>query len=61
MNSYGRVIEDPFYDDDGVLVDEDADWEDVVDMPSDEYIDPAEWDMAFPPLDNYDPFATINS
>ena len=52
---YGRLIEDPFYDDDGVLVDKDYDWQDI------ETIDPAEWDAAFPQPENYDPYATINS
>ncbi len=27
--TYWKLNEDPFYDEDGVLVDEDADWEDV--------------------------------
>jgi hypothetical protein len=29
MSGFGMLIEDPFYDEDGVLIDEDADWEDV--------------------------------
>ena len=29
--TFHRINEDPFYDDDGNLVDEDADWEDVKD------------------------------
>lgn len=51
MTKFWQLNEDPFYDDDGVLVDED-------------YIDPEEWDEAFPPEEvdeNYDPFATVNS
>lgn len=57
MNSpgYKPLVEDPFYDEDGVLADEDYDWQDI------ETIDPAEWDAAFPQQENYDPYATINS
>lgn len=33
MSRFGMIVEDPFYDEDGVLIDEDADWEDL-----DEYI-----------------------
>lgn len=29
MSRFGMIVEDPFYDDDGVLVDEDADLEEV--------------------------------
>ena len=29
MSRLGMITEDPFYDEDGVLIDEDADWEDV--------------------------------
>ena len=29
MSRFGMITEDPFYDEDGVLIDEDADWEDV--------------------------------
>jgi hypothetical protein len=29
MTKFWQVNEDPMYDDDGVLVDEDADWQDV--------------------------------
>jgi hypothetical protein len=57
MNSpgYKPLVEDPFYDEDGVLADEDYDWQDI------DTIDPAEWDAAFPQQENYDPYATINS
>ena len=27
--SYGMIVEDPFYDEDGVLIDEDSEWEDA--------------------------------
>jgi len=53
--TFHRINEDPTYDDDGNCVDED-------------YIDPAEWDKAFPkekPEDCYiidcDPYGTVNS
>lgn len=29
MSRFKMTTEDPFYDDDGVLIDEDADWEDI--------------------------------
>ena len=29
MSRFGMIVEDPFYDDDGQLIDEDADWEEV--------------------------------
>ncbi len=48
MNRYGMIYEDPFYDDDGVLIDEDADLEDL-----DQYIDGEEA--------SYDPYDTVNS
>lgn len=31
MSYPGQLFEDPMYDEDGVLVDEDADWEDIED------------------------------
>jgi hypothetical protein len=51
------TIEDPFYDEDGVLIDEDAN---IDELDTDEYIDPNEWDIAFPPV-SYNPFDTVNS
>lgn len=53
---YGMIVEDPFYDEDGVLIDEDATEE--------------EWDRAFPPatkeeidamLEDLNPYNTVNS
>jgi hypothetical protein len=49
-----KTYEDPFYDDDGVLIDEDANWEDIKeevkqDIPEACYV-----------MD-CDPFSTINS
>ena len=29
MSGFGMIIEDPFYDEDGQLIDEDAEWEDI--------------------------------
>jgi hypothetical protein len=43
-----KIFEDPTYDEDGSLIDE-------------EFIDPAEWEEAFPDDGVYDPFETINS
>jgi hypothetical protein len=36
MSSFGMTIEDPFYDEDGVLVDEDVEWNDNLDETTDE-------------------------
>ncbi len=54
MSRFGMIIEDPFYDDDGVLVDEDANWQDIkeeiqYDVPEACYIQ------------DCDPYSTINS
>jgi hypothetical protein len=57
MASFGMTIEDPFYDEDGVLIDEDSA---LTELDTDEYIDPNEWDIAFPPV-SYNPFDTVNS
>lgn len=46
--SYGMIVEDPFYDEDGVLIDEDADWEDIEDLIE-------QGDVS------YDPHDTVNS
>lgn len=56
--TYWKLNEDPTYDEDGVLVDED-------------HIDPEEWDAAFPEktskeveacyIQDCDPYSTINS
>lgn len=52
-----RTYEDPFYDDDGVLIDEDADWEDIK-QTVDEVV--SEKPEACYIMD-CDPFSTINS
>ena len=52
MNRFGMITEDPFYDEDGVLIDEDAEWEDV---------DTSELDELGIDTGNFDPFDTINS
>lgn len=49
MSYYGMVTEDPMYDDDGVLVDEDGCGPDMLDLG--ELIDEV----------GFDPFDTINS
>ena len=52
MSRFGMIVEDPFYDDDGQLIDEDADWADIDDSELDELgID----------KDNFSPHNTINS
>jgi hypothetical protein len=48
MTIFSKMIEDPFYDEDGILIDEDAEWEDVEDLIEGEDI-------------SYDPHDTINS
>jgi hypothetical protein len=48
MSAFAQVFENPFYDEDGVLVDEDYEWEDV------DYNEELE-------LEELSPFATINS
>lgn len=53
MSYFGMVTEDPMYDDDGVLVDEDDQWEDMEDLE-----DPADFISA---LEIYHPNNTINS
>ena len=46
--SFGQLIEDPFYDDDGVLIDEDAEWEDIEQLIDEGGL-------------SYDPYDTVNS
>ena len=47
MSGFGMICEDPFYDEDGVLIDEDFEFDDVAEMPQD--------------LEDLSPFITINS
>lgn len=56
--SFGMLFEDPFYDEDGVLIDEDADIDTDAD-PGDLVYNEAlgEWVDS----DSYDPFETVNS
>ncbi len=56
MSRFGMVVEDPFYDEDGVLIDEDADWEDAVEQ------DPAVSKAVFDKIvEELSPFETVNS
>ncbi len=56
MSKFWMTTEDPTYDEDGVLVDEDADWEDAVDPGDLVYNeDLGEW------VEIYSPFDTVNS
>ena len=48
MTIFSKMIEDPMYDEDGVMIDEDAEWEDIEDL-----IDGGEI--------SFDPFDTVNS
>lgn len=50
MTIFSRMIEDPMYDEEGVLVDEDSEWEDM-----DEQLNPDELGITF------DPYDTVNS
>ncbi len=56
--TFGMLYEDPFYDEDGVLIDEDADIETDID-PGDLVYDEnlGEWVDS----GSYDPFETVNS
>jgi hypothetical protein len=53
MSYYGMVTEDPTYDEDGVMIDEDADWDDINELE-----DPTDFIAA---LEIYHPSNTINS
>lgn len=55
--SYWRLNEDPFYDEDGVLIDEDADLETAAD-PGDLVYDEDQGEWVEP---SYDPYETVNS
>ena len=48
MSRFWMTTEDPFYDEDGVLIDEDADWEDVKEETQEVEV-------------SYSPYDTLNS
>jgi len=48
MSRFGMIVEDPFYDEDGQLIDEDANWDDI-----EELIETGDI--------SYDPHDTVNS
>lgn len=50
MSKFWMVTEDPMYDDDGILVDEDAD-----------FLSKEVQDEILLELETYDPFETVNS
>lgn len=53
MRNFGMIYEDPMYDEDGVLVDEDADWQDM---------DNEQGERVFKAIvEELSPHATINS
>lgn len=54
MSRFGMVVEDPYYDEDGVLIDEDADWADIA-------VDEFEAREYAQELQNFNPFDTVNS
>ena len=54
MNRYGMIFEDPFYDEDGQLIDEDADLE-IIEQEVQRQSTEACYTMDF------DPYSTINS
>lgn len=58
MSRFGMLVEDPFYDEDGVLIDEDADLDNVQDPGDLVYNENlGEWVEA----ESFDPFETVNS
>lgn len=58
MSKFWMTTEDPMYDEDGVLVDEDADIETAVDPGDLVYNEElGEWVE----VESYDPFETVNS
>jgi hypothetical protein len=57
MSGFGMLFEDPFYDEDGVLMDEDADWQDIKETIKEVVSDQPEACYVM----DCDPFNTINS
>lgn len=56
---YGMIVEDPFYDEDGVLIDEDCteeEWANAFPEPTE-----AEINKMLEEMQSYDPHNTINS
>ena len=54
MSKFWMTTEDPMYDEDGVLVDEDADWEDIQ-----EEVKKQAPEACY--IQDCDPYSTINS
>ena len=57
MSKFWMTTEDPFYDDDGVLIDEDADWEDI--KQTVEEVSREKPEACY--IMDCDPYSTINS
>ena len=57
MSKFWMLTEDPMYDDDGVLVDEDADWEEFLDKIPEE-LDAA---LGIKKSEEFSPYVTVNS
>ncbi len=55
--TYWKLSEDPFYDEDGVLIDEDADWEDI--KQTVEEVTSEKPEACY--IMDCDPYSTINS
>ncbi len=55
--TYWKLSEDPFYDEDGVLIDEDADWEDI--KQTVEEVSREKPEACY--IMDCDPYSTINS
>jgi hypothetical protein len=54
--TYWKLNEDPFYDEDGVLIDEDADWEDIK-----QSVETTKEKTEACYIQDCDPYSTINS
>ena len=56
---FGMLTEDPFYDEDGVLIDEDADWEDIQKLATETEVSSEKPEACY--IMDCDPYSTINS
>ena len=59
MSGFGMLFEDPFYDEDGVLMDEDADWQDIKEDIKEATTSTEKHEACY--VMDCDPFNTINS
>ena len=56
---FGMLTEDPMYDEDGVLVDEDASWEDIKQLTEETSVSREKPEACY--VMDCDPYSTINS